>query len=335
MPTETKTSEYNALTQGGALQLRPESGVLRMTGNDRIDFLQRMTTNDIGKLKPGYSTVTVLTSPVARVLFVFTVICQEEALLLLPAAGETTTLGTHLRGQIFFMDNVKVEDAGQEFVRARLMGPEANAILTDAILADAMSAGSMITAVGISPPSSEEGAVAKHAGALFVSQQQYDLPGFELLLPRAQEQIWLDKLQAAGALLLEDDVAYTARRVELGRPLPGHEATEAYSPLEASLAWTCAEDKGCYTGQEIIARQITYDKVTKTLVGLRSQIELTAGDPVAHNGRTVGTVTSTAISPTLDAPIALAIIKRPQNEPGTMLAVGDASVEVVALPIVG
>ena len=317
MLTQTKIDNYTALTQGAALQLRPGSGVLRLTGDDRADFLQRMTTNDIKKLKPSESTVTVLTSPVARVLFAFTVIYQEDELLLLPSAGEAEALSQHLRGQIFFMDNVKVANVSAEFVRSRLMGPSSGAILAD---------------VGVALASADDGAVMGKAGAIFVSQQRYDVPGFEVLVPVEDQESWLEKLSAAGAHQLEDDIAYTARRVELGRPLPGFEVTEAHSPLESGLAWTCAEDKGCYTGQEIIARQITYDKVTKTLVGLRSDAALAAGASVTLEGKSVGAVTSVADIPATDGTIALAIIKRPQNEAGTALTVGDAAVEVVALP---
>ena len=121
------------------------------------------------------------------------------------------------------------------------------------------------------------------------------------------------------------------RRVELGRPAAGAEMVEEYSPLEAGLAWACAENKGCYTGQEIIARQITYDKVTKTLVGLRLPL-LFGSDVLARDA--AGTVTSVAYSPALDAPVALAIVKRPYNTPGTASQAGDQEATVVSLPIV-
>ena len=300
-----------------ALQLRPDAGVLLIADADRADFLHRMTTHNINALRPGQSAVTVLTSPTARIVFVFTVVCRADDLLVLPAPGETAAVERYLRGQIFFMDKVKVRNVSADYARLRLMGDEAGATLA---------------AVGLDLNVAADGAWQARDGLLAVKQVNYDVPGYELILPLAQQPALLDNLTAAGATLLDDDVAYHALRIELGRPLPGRELTGDYNPLEAGLAWACSDNKGCYTGQEIIARQITYDKVTKTLVGLRSVAALTAGAELTVDGRSVGVVTSAAHSPTLDAPIALAIVKRPHNVPGSGLQIGDVTATVVAFP---
>lgn len=318
--TQTLTlpqTDDTALRNGAALQLRPDAGVLVIADADRADFLHRMTTNNINALRPGQSAVTVLTSPTARIVFVFTVVCRADDLLVLPAPGETAAVERYLRGQIFFMDKVKVRNVSADYVRLRLMGDEAGATLA---------------AVGLDLKVAADGAWQARDGLLAVKQMGYDVPGYELILPLAQQSSVSDTLIAAGATLLDDDAAYQARRIELGRPLPGRELTGDYNPLEAGLAWACSDNKGCYTGQEIIARQITYDKVTKTLVGLHSATALTAGAELTVDGRSVGVVTSAAHSPTLDAPIALAIVKRPHNIAGSSLQIGDVTATVVALP---
>ena len=310
-------TETTSLRDGAALQLRPNGGVLLLTDADRCDFLHRMTTNNINALKPGQSAVTVLTSPTARNVFVFTVICRADDLLLLPALGETAALERHLRGQIFFMDKVKVRNVSADYACLRLMGPQASAALAT---------------LNIDLAQAPEGAWQAQNDLLAVKQAEYDVPGYEVILPTAQLQPTVDALTATGVTLLTDETAYHARRVELGRPLPGYELTGDYNPLEAGLAWACADNKGCYTGQEIIARQITYDKVTKTLVGLRSAQALTTGAALTVDGREVGNVTSAAHSQVLNAPIALAIVKRPHNEPGNQLEANGVAAQVVALP---
>jgi folate-binding protein YgfZ len=317
MHDSVNQNQYHALTAGAALMLRPVTDVLRLTDADRADFLHRMTTNNIHALRPGQSAVTVLTSPTARMLFVFTVLCETDSLLLLPAPGQAQSLARHLRSQIFFMDKVKVQEISADWARLRLMGPHASAALA---------------ALGMDVADLPDGAVLEHDTGIVVVQQQYDVPGYEVLVPAARQAAVSEALVGAGAVVV-DNAAYDARRVELGRPAPSTELVEEFNPLEAGMAWVCAENKGCYTGQEIIARQLTYDKVTRTLVGLVAEAPLAPGAEVTVEGRTMGVVTSSAYSPALDKPVALAILKRPANTPGVRVQVGTIEAEVAALPL--
>lgn len=310
-------AEYAALTTGAAFHSRDHAGVLVVSDADRSDFLHRMTTANINALAAGQSAVTVLTSPTARILFVFTVVCRAQDLILLPAPGQAQTLERHLRGQIFFMDKVKVQNVSADYARLRIMGPQAEAALAK---------------LGWTAVSGGDSAWAEHGRVMAVRQLGYDVPGIELILPAVERQVMWEGLSNAGVVRLEGSAAYTARRIELGRSAPRAELVEAYNPLEAGLAWACADNKGCYTGQEIIARQLTYDKVTKTLVGLVGERTLTAGVEITRNGSVVGTVTSATFSPALGKPLALAIVKRPADAPGTDLFVGDIPVHVIELP---
>ena len=320
LPTLTPVDQvdYAALTEGAAILARPTAGVLCLSDADRHDFLQRMTSNNIAVLRPGQSAVTVLTSPTARVLYVFTVIARDNDLILLPAPTQSQALARHLRGQIFFMDKVRVEDLGDQWSRLRVMGPRAaQTLATVKIDATALSTNS----------------VNIQDALMVVAQPHYEVPGFEIIIPTERVVSFTEALTATGARTISD-AAYEARRVELGRPAASGELVEENNPLEAGLAWACAENKGCYTGQEIIARQITYDKVTKTLVGLRLDGAVTQGSEVTVDGRPVGTVTSVAHSPALNAPLALAIIKRPHNALDTHLQIGEQTGVVTALPFV-
>src|SRR5690606_12325574 len=152
-------------------------------------------------------------------------------------------LSRHLRGQIFYMDKVKVENRSSLVRRMRIMGPDAAALLRVANL-----------------PTPDGESFAEADQILVDHQTASDIPGYELVVPNEAVDKLGRVLLAAGAVELTEG-AYVSRRVELGRPAVGYELTEDYNPLEVGLAWTCAENKGCYTGQEIIARQITYDKV--------------------------------------------------------------------------
>lgn len=319
LPTITMTDDYTALTTGAAILERPEAGLLILTDADRNDFLHRMTTNQINKLAPGEATVTVLTSPTARILFVFTVLARTDELWLLPATGQLTALERHLRGQIFFMDKVKVRNASATLRRCRLLGPKAAQVLAN---------------VGFAVATLTDDRWLEQEGVVILKQTRFEAPGFEVIVPQEHYSALVAKLTDAGATLLADTMAYESYRIELGRPAVGHELTDEFNPLEAGLIWTCADNKGCYTGQEIIARQITYDKITKSLVGLRSAQLLPLGTELTVDGRTVGAVTSTAISAGTQEPVALAIVKRPYQESGTTLTAVGQPVTVVTLPLV-
>ncbi|MEZ4737633.1 MAG: glycine cleavage T C-terminal barrel domain-containing protein [Caldilineaceae bacterium] len=320
MAQTTTINDYDALTTGAALLERPDVGLLVLTDADRNDFLHRMTTNEINKLPVGAATVTVLTNPTARSLFVFTVLARTDALWLLPVSGQTSGLERHLRGQIFFMDKVKVQNGSDQYRRCRLMGPLAERVLAN---------------TGFAVATLADDRWLEQDNCIILKQTKFDVPGFEIIAPQEQYATLVTKLVDDGAVLLSDADAYQSYRIELGRPQAGHEVTDAVNPLEAGLAWTCADNKGCYTGQEIIARQITYDKITKSLVGLRSDTLLPVGaELMDESGRAVGAITSAVESRGLGVPLALAIVKRPQNAPGTVLTVDKQRAEVVALPFV-
>lgn len=295
--------------------VREGAGVIALTDADRVDFLQRMTTNDIARLKPGEAAVTILTSPVAKIVHVFTVLAREDALWLLPAPGESGALARHLRGQIFFLDKVKVQEVDAEWRRVRVVGNDAAKAIQKA---------------GLALPTQDDRWV-EGEGVLVLAQARYEIAGYELVVPADRFDATLNALGGAGVGIFENQAEYEALRVAAGRPAPGAELTGEYSPLEVGMEWACAEDKGCYTGQEIIARQRTYDKVTRTLVKLRSGSLLEAGAPLVADGREVGKVTSAAVDPDSGEPIALGVVKRPHNAGGSRLLAGNTAVEVVEI----
>jgi folate-binding protein YgfZ len=155
--------------------------------------------------------------------------------------------------------------------------------------------------------------------------------GYRLVAPAIARQAVEQALAEAGGERL-DPALYEILRVEAGLPAAGAELDERYTPLETGLGEAISSTKGCYTGQEVIARQLTYDKVTQHLAGLRLSAPVTSGLPVLAEGRGVGTVTSFAQSPVY-GPIALAILKRPFHEPGREVQVGEGvRATVSALP---
>jgi folate-binding protein YgfZ len=139
------------------------------------------------------------------------------------------------------------------------------------------------------------------------------------LVPVGGTEALLANLEGIGVHRLETDT-YEVLRIEAGVPAAGHELTEDYTPLETNLAETVSMTKGCFTGQEVIARQVNFDKVTKQLAGLRLEEMVNAGRPVhsPEKDQSAGVITSTTTSPRF-GPIALAMLKRPFDQPRTQL----------------
>ena len=165
-------------------------------------------------------------------------------------------------------------------------------------------------------------------------------PGFDLSFDRAESlPIW-DALTEAGGGTLEPlgDETLEILRIEAGVPRFGVETDDSVIPLEANMGELIDFDKGCYVGQEIIARLDTLGtpaKKLRTLIFDGGAAPAPGADIENDDGRNVGTVRSAAWSPLLDAPIALGYVKRNANEPGTVLQVEgrEARVERLGYPL--
>lgn len=287
-----------------------QAGCLRISGPDTVIFLQRQSTNDVRRLAPGRSVLTVLTSSTGRILDVLRLLQAGESLFALTLPGYAEQTARFLKSRIFFMDKVSLEDESPAWYQCDLEGEPA---------------GTVLGGLGVEPPGPDEvwsgEATGLPAGPLTaIGQAGIAGSGWRLLVPAAAGPALEAALVAAGAQRL-DDATYTRLRIEAGHPAAGAELTEAHTPLEVGLGAAVSENKGCYTGQEVIARQLTYDKVTQHLAGLRLGAPAAVGDPVTAEGRTVGKVTSYVVSP-MYGPIALAVLKRPYHTPGQVVVVG-------------
>jgi folate-binding protein YgfZ len=319
MDTQT-TNLYDAALQTSAFYLIPQPGYLQIGGADRLAFLQRQTTNDVTLLKPERTLLSALSSATGRILDVFYLLAEPETIGAVTLPGRPALTARFLKSRVFFMDKVTVTDLSAGFAQIDLLGPCASQVLAHIGAGSIPTTGEMVSL-------SLGGAVLRILGP----DRAFRL-GFRLLAPveiAEKLQARLLRLKAARLDLATHDLL----RIEAGFPDGLHELTEEYTPLETGLGLAIADDKGCYTGQEVLARQITYDKVTQHMSGLRLESAVSTGERVWVDGKAVGVVTSSCVSPRF-GPIALAMIKRPYNQPETSLTVGEQGMaaQVTALP---
>lgn len=276
----------------------PQPGTLLLGGATRTDYVQRQTTNDVGLLSPQRAVPTVLTNPSARILEVFTLLQHGEHFLLLTQPGHAAGLAAYFKRHLFFNDQVTVEDSSAAWAQLELYGPQVRSALASLGFAQQPSALDEVVSA------------TWQDQALYAIQDEYCI---RLLLPSALD------LPADWAALPELDLASREQlRIEAGRA-GDLEFTDANTPFEVGLGRYVSASKGCYTGQEVLARQVTYDKVARGLAQLSSDTAMQPGASVSLDGRTIGQVSSAAVSPTL-GPLALAVLRKP-FEPGQTVTV--------------
>src|SRR4051794_19549552 len=123
------TAGYQAALNGAALADEGSAGRVFMRGKDRAALLQRLSTNDIARLRPGQGARTVLTTPIGRIIDVLTVHVLEDALLIVSSPGQGGPVWAHLKKNIFFNDQVTLEAAGRSHGQLALYGPAAASLL--------------------------------------------------------------------------------------------------------------------------------------------------------------------------------------------------------------
>jgi len=243
---------------------------------------------------------------------------EGESILALTLPGRGVSIGRYLRSRVFFMDKVTMEDASVANAQVDVWGPVEGPL-------ERLGASAPIDANAVAPGRDGLRVVRLDAG--------FGL-GYRLVAPAGRLDE-VEALLAAGGLTPVSEQTYALRRLEAGLPSQ-NEWNEDYTPLETGLRMAVADAKGCYTGQEVIARQITYDKVTRRLCGLRLDASSDApAELVAENGAAAGRLTSLAKSPRLGV-IGRGVIRRPHDRAGALLWVGGAAsgcrAEVVDLP---
>ena len=274
-----------------SLRTDPGSGCLRITGEDALDLLNRLSTNKVDHLQPGHWAPTVLTSDRGRIVDVLCVIHAGECVYLITSQGQQQPVIEWL-DKYTIMEELEVEDVSGSLAVIALAGEGADA------------------ALGLEPDEAERlpglqfPAPTVNVGGhdcLAVNRPLGTLPCCLLLAPQDATPAIVGALATKGAVEADDD-EWEALRIASGLPAFGSEMGEPYNPLEAGLIGAIDFTKGCYIGQEVIARLDSYERVQKYLSILRfsAGCEATPGTPLYIEGRQAGTVTSVYRTPSGD-----------------------------------
>ena len=304
-------TEYETLRTGVGLIDYSTQALIEVRGKDRASFLHNLLSNDIKRLAPGQGCQTALLTASAKLLAPLLVVAEAEALSLLCDANRAALVCQTLERYRFAEDVTLTNHERREAVLA-LQGPRTLQVL--------------LPLLGVSDGLRQPG---DHASCSFhgvplriIRHALTGQTGALCLCPAEHaERLWTQLTQRKDVTRVGWNALNTAR-IEAGIPWFGIDLDEASLLPETGLAGQLASDtKGCYLGQEIVARMQTYGSASRKLMGLLFDGEQVpeAGDALEQNGKEVGEVTSACFSPTLKQMIGLGWVKRGFYESGTQL----------------
>ena len=308
-----------AARQGVALVDLSHWGLLKISGDDRLRYLHNQSTNDFQRLKPGQGCDTVFVTSTARTIDLATAYVTDDAVLLLVSPHRRQQLIEWLDRYIFPMDQVELKDVSSESATFILIGPESDALLQH--LSDEMPA--------------EDTYASHHEQRLdglkvrVAAGNGLALPGYTLIVSASNAAKLWQALTEGGVIPMGGRI-WEQLRIQQGRPVPDRELTEDYNPLEVGLWQTISFDKGCYIGQETIARLNTYKGVKQQLWGVRLQSPVEPGTIVMVGEEKVGKLTS--FTQTEQGAFGLAYIRTKVGGKGLKVQVGEGEGEIVDVP---
>jgi len=319
MPTITGEllAEHHALTEGCGLLDRSERGKLALTGAEAKSFLAGQVTNDIVGLTDGTGCYAAFLTHKGKMLGDLRVLAvdepEAEAELLLDTERATLQALFDLVRRFKIGYDVELHKRTVQRGLLSLIGPRAREV----------------AGAGDLPPD-EHAHVAGEIGGSAVRLIATD-SGVDVLCDADDSDAVRAALEAAGAIPVSEEAAEIVR-VERGRPRYGADLDDTTIPQEAGLnARAVSFTKGCYVGQETVARLFYRGKPNRHLRGLRLSEPAGAGAELRLGEKVVGRLTSSVVSPT-HGPIALGPVRREAAVGDALEVEGGASAEVVELP---
>jgi tRNA-modifying protein YgfZ len=315
------STNLQAAKTGAALYDSSDWGKILVGDRDRLRFLHNQSTADFEKRQVGEVVDTVFVTSTARTIDLATGLILDDQVLLVVSPNRREYLFNWLDKYIFFADRVTLKDVTDSLASFTLMGAESTAILERWGCPN-------LTEIA------QDSHKSYHVDGIEVRiaiGTELGLPGYQLIVDRSQSAALQQSLTNLGAVTLGED-AWECLRITQGRPKPDAELTEDYNPLEVGLWQTISFSKGCYIGQETIARLNTYKGVKQYLWGVKLAESVAVGTVITVDGEKVGVLTSCS---EVDGEIlGLGYVRSKVGGIGLQVIVGDVVGEIISLPFV-
>ena len=310
-------AEHAAVRRGVGIMDLSQRGKIRVTGDDRVKWLQSIISNDILPLATGQGICSSALTHKGKMLSYFRVYQLGESLMLEDAGEIGDTTFSTLRKFLLYGTKAKMENCAESWGLLLVSGPRAFDLVKAAFGVDLAS---------LKPLAFASQEIGGH-GALLIRSDETGERDAELLIPADGLKAAWDRLWASGeamGLMPFGAHALETLRMEAGIPKAGPDLNENVVPPEANLEGKAFSlTKGCYPGQEVVARMDTYGSVRRRMVGLvlEDAIVPPQGSKIFSGEREVGWVSSAVRSPALGKVIALGFPLRDFTAPGMALSV--------------
>ena len=328
-------SEYHALKHSAALIDLCHWGALRLTGRDRVRLLNALVTNDVESLEPGQGCHSALTTIKGKLVAELFVLRREEELFVLVSQGDTAVVAATIEKHII-ADDVKLEDVSGDYGVFAVEGPIARGIVWRLFPTTSL------------PEALMQFIDADYLGrsVAVINNSVTGESGLHLVVPAAGVRRVREHIVQSGRgddMAVAGRAAWDTRRVEAGLPWWGADVTPGENfPKECRLDGLVSYEKGCYLGQETLARMRHRGHPNRLLVGLTTD----AGDPPGAGSelyaqgdadKAVGRVTSVVYSPALQKTLMMGYVRTEAAEPGTDLVLraegSETASAVLSLPV--
>lgn len=308
-------NELEILANGAGLRSLFNYSLIELKGKDSLDFLHRVTTNSVKDLKKEEVTQTIFTSEKGRILSLATILNFESYQFMIVGNSNKARVISWINKYII-ADDVVVNDADDRFNLLELSGAQSDSFIT------------LVCGNAVNDLQQNTFNVISAEGILFFLIKLIDFNGrnkYWIMAEHENSVKLIEYMKENSSLFnfgLIGEAAYQEYRIRMGIPVAPNELNDQFNPHEAKIINLVDFKKGCYIGQEVIARIDTYDKVQKYLTGVNFH------DPVATDQhfllyddeeKEVGVVTSAVNSNKFNRSIGLAYIRKNLSQPGTVL----------------
>ncbi len=308
---------YQIAHSGAILVDRSDAGFLQFSGATRLDLINRMSTQKVDDLKSGEGAATVLTTDIGRIIDRLILYAGQDIVFCLTGKDNGDNIARYLMRFVFFMDDFQIEDLSQQRAILAVYGSDVRNVI----------GGLVENAEGIKLHHWQNADI----NGIPVSIHRTDPiagEGYLIVCQSENKPEVHSQLLSSGVVQVSPD-AFDYLRIESGQPTFGRELTMDYIPLEAGLRSDISFNKGCYTGQEIIARMDSRGQLAKSLVRLLPDSSIQSGAELKAGEKNAGIITSAAQGPA--GPLAMGYVKRAYLDGNSPLTAGGTPVKLVEM----